>query len=1240
MSRLQNIENALREINDTVFQELCDSYLAIRNQNYAALARVGSQSGKQKTVLGTPDSLILLPSGKYLFVEYSTNITKGVAKLKEDIEKCLDTKKTGIAASDILEIIICINFNLNPAEIEMLRGLLKKTRIQLTIVSLDSLAIELHLHHRDLAHHYLKLPLDTGQVVSIDRFIDEYDRASKSIATPLDNVFVHREKELEQVKTALENADFLILTGPPGIGKTRLVIEAIRHFLQGHADYNAYAISYKNFSLLDDLYQYIDLEKNYLLFVDDANRIDAFSQITGFYKANRTGQLKVIITVRDYAYQEIGRLCQDLAPVRIDLTRLTDEMIADIIKSDSFKIYNNRFQKEIIRIADGNPRLAIMTAKLANAEQDIQALYDVSDLFEKYFSTFVKDQQNLTSAINIKCLGLIGFFYTLPYKDREVIKPILQHFDIAYDEFVDVIDEMDKLELVEIQYEHVKIPEQNLAIYFFYRAFIKDELLSFAALLEHYFQSNRPRFRECVISANNTFGPLNVMDKLRPALIVYWNQINGEGERAFDFLNLFWFYLQMETMEFLIDLIAKLPSPEVVNYQVTYEMNAFSYGRNKIIELLGEYFRSNEALKDALAIAFRYVSKLPEHLPELIHEIRERLKFDWRDEQYGFYRQEILFDFLISQLDKDTTLYPVVFFELAKSFMAYKFQHTEGGRNHSIAFYLYPIPDNGPIRAFREKIWKTVDNYFALYPDLGLSFLQSYAHVNPDVESTIMAGDIQQLIAIINRHLTPESFEHCAYVQDQVRWCKRMDVNDPAFDDLAVRFSNPLYRTYLKVDWNRLRDKEMFEFDDYRQYEVLKEQEIRQSFLFENTDQVQSFYQDFLQLKSLAKNDWSYNNTLEFVIDENFKKEFALGLAFYQIIIDGDNEAAFVPRFSLRNQLDTSEKAAVLWRLFNKPFKHSINWKLSFFDFLNDSLVNADYTDQLLQTINSIDTQIVIHFEGLKKYQQIDPHLFQKILAIIVAKNDQGIAVQTWMDFFNEYFDTLGDDLALIKTAYLHQYALQNHFDFEAKALKSILTKDPAFLLEFITYQFKDREFGSGRDHRGLNFIWNIPGIEPHLHQVFELFIKKGHYYGILETYLNAFFQNLNEDQKPNADEFLLHYVKEHATDPQHINLVVDIVRHSRKELFDQVLLDYISLNQNAEDFAKIWWRGNGGSYSGNVIIGDIEAAQWKNILAIVERSDVGIDLIPIKKQIIGNIEHSLEQGDWERKRRFLERDY
>jgi multimeric flavodoxin WrbA len=68
MSRLQAIEKELVSINGAIFQELCDSFLSLRNKNYSVFSRTGSQSGKQKTTIGTPDSFLLLPNGKYIFV--------------------------------------------------------------------------------------------------------------------------------------------------------------------------------------------------------------------------------------------------------------------------------------------------------------------------------------------------------------------------------------------------------------------------------------------------------------------------------------------------------------------------------------------------------------------------------------------------------------------------------------------------------------------------------------------------------------------------------------------------------------------------------------------------------------------------------------------------------------------------------------------------------------------------------------------------------------------------------------------------------------------------------------------------------------------------------------------------------------------------------------------------------------------------------------------------------------------
>ena len=43
MSNIQSIQNALIAINETVFQDLCDSFLVSINRDYTAFSRTGSQ---------------------------------------------------------------------------------------------------------------------------------------------------------------------------------------------------------------------------------------------------------------------------------------------------------------------------------------------------------------------------------------------------------------------------------------------------------------------------------------------------------------------------------------------------------------------------------------------------------------------------------------------------------------------------------------------------------------------------------------------------------------------------------------------------------------------------------------------------------------------------------------------------------------------------------------------------------------------------------------------------------------------------------------------------------------------------------------------------------------------------------------------------------------------------------------------------------------------------------------------
>lgn len=1240
MSRIQSIENALSSINETIFQELCDSFLILRNKNYSAFSRTGSQLGKQKTIKGTPDTFLLLPNGKYIFVEYSTNITAGVSKLEDDIRKCIDSSKTGVPISHIAEIILCINFKLKVDEIDRLKKLSSKARIHLTIFTLDDLVLQINLQHRDLAHLYLQLPLDTGQIVTVRTFIEEYNKASKGIATPLSNAFLHREKEQLELKDALVLDDFIILTGMPGVGKTKLALETISKFVNENPEFDAYCISYKSHTLLDDLHQHLKQENNYILFVDDANRVDAFNQVLGFYKGIRTGKLKIILTVRDYAFQEIDILAHPFSPTRIDISKLTDEQIIDIIKGKPFEILNPIYHPEIVRIADGNPRLAIMAALLAKEKQDISALADVSNLFETYFSTFITDKNDFSSNSNIKCLGIISFFYTIPYKNKDVAQAILEKFEITYNEFINTIDKLDQLELVELQFDHVKIPEQNLATYFFYKAFIKDGLLRFDTLLENYFESNTNRFRDCVIPANNTFGYDNVMLKLQPYLQKHWNLIKNNEKKVFKFLDSFWFYLQQEALEYVYNITQSLTYELVDSYKVSYEMNEFTYDHNEVIELLGRFFRfPNQNLSDAIELSFEYVRKLPVHLPELIHKIREVLIFDREDARTGFMRQDTLYNILYKGLQSHNPLIPVSFYELSKTFLNFQFRQTQSGRNHSVVFYHYPIPNHEIIHLFREKIWNAVKIHFDDYPELSINLLANYAKTQPDVSKAIMESDMPYVIDIIEQKLSNSDFEHCKYVQKQIRWWKRNEINNPAFDTLSKKFTNAVYEMYTVLDWDRIRDKEIFDFENYKEYDKLKEEQIRSSFVINDQNEIENFFKNYVFIKGISNNEWSFRNTLDLIVDENCARDFNLGCNLLAEIIINNNPTDMIPNITFRNLLNTGNNAKAIWNIIQQQDFHcKEEWELCFYNNLSDSLVNNDFMNAAISTIQKLQGFHSIHFDGLKKFLVIEPTLFKILLEIIYAKNEkEGTRLSIWIDFFRENFDDLVDDIDLLKKVYIQQDIIQQHFDFYGEGLLKILNYDKSFLLDYVKSLLINNDFNVSSRTEDLSIIWKVNNIEKDLVHVLDFAVDNTRY-SLRDHFSNSFFKLIPLDQFERGKAFLLDYTKTNYSNIKKMNMIVDIVRTSMRIMFDEFLLYFISLTQDVELFGNLQWRGNGGVYSGDVIIGDIQASEWKSILSTIEKSPFGFKLIPIKKYINDQIESSLRYGDWERQQRFIER--
>ena len=420
----------------------------------------------------------------------------------------------------------------------------------------------------------------------------------------------------------------------------------------------------------------------------------------------------------------------------------------------------------------------------------------------------------------------------------------------------------------------------------------------------------------------------------------------------------------------------------------------------------------------------------------------------------------------------------------------------------------------------------------------------------------------------------------------------------------------------------------------------MKEDDIRSSFVFSDTSELKPFYEKLTQLTD-TRSGGRYD-ALDLIIDENYARNPILGYHLLELIVNGSNEVNHFPHVVFRNQLNTLEVADKVWNLIeSRPFAHKTAWKLSFFYNLSEPLVSSEHSINIVQMIGESDESIRIDLDSLTKFLKADHELFQNILRAILAKNKEGGAyISILGQSFIDHYSELGNDLHLIQETYLQQSLVDHHFDYEGEGFTRILEQNPNFLVEYFDVLCsRNNRISLPDDHLNRGFVWQIDEIDQQVARVLDMIAQNEPCLGINDHFCDSFFRNLQRAEEERSKEFLLNYITTNHTNYQKIDVAISIVRRSKKELFESVLLHYLSLNQNVEAFSKIWWRGNGGTYSGDVIFGDIEAADWRNILSIVKKSNVGIGLLPIKKYLNQKIECCLRSADRERQRRFLERD-
>gem|GEM_PF-6042189 len=1223
-------------MNQAAFQELGDLFLISKDSDYNTFICTGSQFGKQKTTKGTPDTFIHTHDGECIMVEYSTNSTEKEKKLIEDFDKCLN--KVEIEKLKIKYIVLFANYKLSYKEIDDIQKYSDSKNVSIQIYDGSRLARELYINHKDFVFRCLGIHVDTGQIVSIESFIQEYDNAAGAIAASLSNVFCYREQEIEVIKRELEEKDFILLHGAPGVGKTKLAIQAITEYCKDNPKYQVYCISYKGGELLTDLTCNINLNNDTIVFVDDINRIDCFNSIIGFYSSIRKGKLKIVMTVRDYALEQAKTMCYPHDCFELQVNLMNSEQISEIVRL-AFGIENKMYLDKISTISKGNPRIAMMAGKLAMEKQNLRSLNDVSALFDAYYGNIIDTIQYRDKRTLIKCAGIIAFFSPLKIEDNEDLDKILNIFGISLSELIECIDVLNRYEIIDLpQNTYAKVGEQNLCMYLFYLAFIKEKALSLGILFERFYVTHYQRFRDNIIPVNNTYGPDTIKEAVCPELVTYYNSVH-DSKTKFLLLSDFWPYLLDETLAYISEIVYSMQS--ISSHEYSFEKDESFYVHNSraddVLDLSSKLFSFvGKEIRSAIGLSFEYVRRKPSSASILMRHINEQFMYRHYDNEYFHYRQTELLNYVIEQVEKKDVLCQKIIWYIAKLFLAFHTNYSGPtvDRN-SYCLFQYPVPTQKTILEIRKRIWYTIDANYSIGSFSWL--LKGYVSSLWGKEKKLPKCDNPYIFEIIKKHMNSKSFEDCLCVQNYIEWAKRNGMSKKDYDYFHKRYYCREYKFYVLVTWDRLRDKEQYDFRDYNAYHRYKQLELKKNFVYNTKRSYDSFLVKYALLANndSVENKHNLRSSLNLVVSMAFENNIDLGCYFLRKIIRY-NFHDFLPLDLFANHICSATNAKrILTTILSDDYDMKSEWTIKYFECIPVSFLAKDDLTILLDAISGCSTGTTIVLANLEKLKILDSNIIDNILIQIYLLNEKGKRFLLY-DSDSEFIYNECSNRDVIQNTYIQQVKFNRNYDYELKGLLLLLKNNPHFLVDYIKSVASDKnELDSN-----ISQIWAIEGIEPAVDETLDILRSKTSYYIYRDAeWVSALFTNIKDGkERDKAKEFLKNQFNRSLGDRNYTEQIVLITRGIFNDLYEIYIRTFIEYIKSPDDFFMIDWlnlRSGISVFGENTTFGDIEAAKWSSLLSILE-SNQDLKVYAIKAHIKRKIVSCQKQADDERARRQL----
>lgn len=1252
MASINQIRSKLLELEGGAFQRLCDDWL--HRKGYENINAIGMMQATNKVVQGTPDSLILQENGTYIFSEYSSQKKNLASKFEDDINKCLDETKTGVAIKSISEIILCHLAKLSTDEINRLTQLCKSNSIKLTLYGVDPIALSIQSTYPRLSELYLDLPLDTGQLLEPDDFVDRY--GSNNLTTPISNDLLFQDEKISQCVSLLKKENLLIVSGPAGVGKTIFCVNLARRCKEINPGLRVYCIFDKGADLYNDITSYLSEPGDYLIFIDDANRLDNRIDYLFHYlneKAqNRT--FKIIATVRDYARGDLVERAKSFSKVKeLSMAPLTDKQIKELIEK-LFEIKNHEYQERIIDISGGNPRLAIMASKVATESQQIASIANVASLYDDYFgnNASVKDIISNEHLMRIACA--ISFYRKVDKENEEQSNMINGVFGVDHSGFWEGVKTLHKNEIVDLYEEEVvKISDQVLSTYLFYISVFKDEIIPFYKLVEFFYPSQKQRIIDSLNPVINSFDHKVVISKIRSQVIDVFNALRVNNQvNALSFLNSFWFALPTESLSYSKELIDGVQEEEIDWESQVFEKKNNNSCKDQIISLLTKFrFYGESELNISLDLMLNYIERTSEPLESVIHSLTEKYNFKLDDLKYGYPVQKLVIDKLFDLMDDGNNyLFTRLFILSAKEYLAVE-RREHSSKGMSINVLTFCLTPDEYIIPIREKIFagisRILNNEKCMEPVNDL--LKTYANQIPFNGGEMARSDLPALDKYVVKMLDNKNTCHCLFVDDLIDKLKSVEISYP--EDWGTEFQNSSLEISNLLLEDRI-ERRMLEMscEDYKNY---RKEQISSYLSEKNLDEVNDFFD---QCRSLygsltgRERDYSLADGLQLVftvLAETHPDDFINILSSY---LKHDDVFSLNPHSVIKFLLQNHGAQEVFDFLDSKSFKWKDFWKTCWYSQLSEKDVNEELVESFLSHLKSINLNCMpLSLDFLERYQVAGKNIYARTAHILIDRSDEDIGfIRPLSSLFNIHNDSFGKwmelfngDTALLIKSYLLSFRQGTHFDYSGKCLNILMDYDKGLLTKVVDAIYEREKYPSSHTSMpDLKFLWErssfYEDVDSYAKHIFE---KEKNSYGFIR---GSIFTQLFTKEKgaeeaveivANKQNFLKKAISESIDDIDYVCFIFEASTYMPDSLRIELIVHFLSLNQGIDSFKRINYELTTTVWSGSRVP---YIEKEKSFLMEVLPHLNTIELLDHKSYVEQEIESKNRAIAYEKKRDFL----